>query len=205
MEPFRNGCYSTFTSSLLKSDVQYDSIIIMSTCVNVVNNIIFFFSLKFVHRKICSYNIWITNENKVKIGCFGNVFNDHGKEVDLSRWSAPEVLRFQHYTTQSDVWSFGCLIWECLSVGATLYSKVNSNDLTSRISHGLLPERISYVQDDMQQLLLNCWQMEPSERTTFSEITSILWQFISSPHHILSFKIGGENVLPYLPLLEMRN
>lgn len=86
----------------------------------------------------------------------------------MNRWSAPEVLRFQYYSSQSDVWSMGCLIWECCALGGTLYSTIDSNDLCLRIKNGALPERISYVFDDMNQLLLNCLQLEPSERPSFS-------------------------------------
>lgn len=147
--------------------------------------------------------MWITNENIPKIGCFGTAFNDNGKAIDVSRWSAPEVLRFQHYSTQGDIWSFGCLIWECCSLGATLFPSINSNDLATRIKDGALPERIAYAHDEMYQLLLNCWQLEPSERTSFSEITSVLWQFLASPQHILSFKrVPGRTLLYYSPSLE---
>lgn len=145
----------------------------------------------------------MTTDNTPKISCFGICFDKNGKKFDLDRFSAPEVLRFQHNCIQSDVWSFGCVIWECCSLGGTLYPQVNSNDLVSHINKGMRPERLPYVCNDMFQLLLNCWQIIPSERPTFSEITSILWQFLSSPKHILSFKRQGGYTLPYyLPLLE---
>lgn len=137
---------------------------------------ILFFSIpKIVHGKLSSYSITITNENIPKISCFGCAFNNQGGKIDLSRWSAPEVLRYQHYTLQSDIWSFGCLIWECCALGGTLYPTVNSNDLSLGIKNGTLPERISYVFDDMHQLLLNCWQLEPSERTSFPGNVFIFW------------------------------
>lgn len=145
----------------------------------------------------------MTNENIPKISFFGDVFNSHGNKIETSRWSAPEVLRFQHLSPQSDIWSFGCLIWECCALGGTLFSTINSNDLATRIKDGTLPERISYVADDMYQLLLNCWQLEPSERTSFSEITSVFWQFLASPQHIISFKRHPGRSLPfYSPTLE---
>lgn len=147
--------------------------------------------------------MWITNDNVPKIACFETCFDSNGKKIDLSRWYAPEVLRFQHISPQSDIWSFGCIIWECCSLGGTLYANVNANELIWRIKEGVRPERISYIHDDMQQLMLNCWQLEPNERASFSEITSTLWQFLSSPQHILSFTIQDHHELPrYLPLLE---
>lgn len=138
-----------------------------------------------------------------KITCFETCFDINGTKIDLSRWSAPEVLRFQHSTLQSDIWSFGCLIWECVSLGGTLYGNIDTNNLVWRIIEGTRPNRIPYIHEDMQQLMLNTWQLGPSDRASFSEITSSLWQFLSSPLHILSFKRQDKYELPiYLPKLE---
>lgn len=148
----------------------------------------------------------MTKDNVPKISCFGQCFDTSGKLIDLSRWSAPEMLRFQHLSIQGDIWSFGCVIWECLAIGGTLYPRINANELIFRIKEGLRPEPLPYVHNDMHQLLLNCWQQEPSERPSFSEITSVLWQFLSSPQHILSFQRREGYTLPYyLPLLEEQN
>lgn len=148
----------------------------------------------------------MNGNNIPKISCFGTCFDSNGKKIDICRFGAPEVLRFQHRCAKSDVWSFGCLIWECVTLGGTLYANISSNEIISRIKEGVRPERVPYIHNDMHQLLLNCWQIEPSERPTFSEITSILWQFLSSPQHILSFKRREGYTLPYyLPSLEEQN
>lgn len=127
-----------------------------------------YYIFQVIHGKLSSFCVSVTSANRPKISCFGCVFNSRGMKVDLNRWSAPEVLRFQFFSIQSDVWSFGCLMWECCSLGGTLFSSINSNDLCLRIKNGALPEKISYVFDDMNQLLLNCWQLEPSERPSCS-------------------------------------
>lgn len=60
----------------------------------------------------------MTAHDEVKISCFGATpFDDQHKAIDLLRWSAPEVLRFQHYSVKGDIWSFACLMWECCSLG----------------------------------------------------------------------------------------
>lgn len=156
---------------------------------------------------MCSHTVNITADETAKISCFGATpIDNHGKLIDLTRWNAPEVLRFQHYSDRSDVWSFGCLIWECCALGGTLYPSINSNDLIARIKAGVRPDRIPFVFDDINQLMFNCWQLEPSERPTFSDISFTLRQFLSSPQHILSFKRQEGHLLPYyLPLLEVQN
>lgn len=159
-----------------------------------------------MHKALCSYNIRMTSNETIKISWFGaKPFDSNGKLIDLSRWSAPEVLRFQHHSERSDVWSFACLMWECCSLGGTLYADVSGGDLIGRIKAGTRPERIPFVYDDMNQLLLNCWQTEPSERPTFADISHTLRQLMTSPHHVMSFDRREGILLPYyLPLLEVQ-
>lgn len=164
-------------------------------------------SYQFIHGKLCAQNVRMTMEETAKLNCFGATpFDNHGKTIDLSRWSAPEVLRFQHYSERSDIYSFGCLIWECCSLGGTLYPSINSSELIARIKAGVRPEQIPFVYEDMNQLLFNCWQLEPSERPSFSEISMTLRHFLSSPQHVLSFKRQDGYLLPYyLPMLEVQH
>lgn len=149
----------------------------------------------------------MTNENVAKICYFDAApIDSHGKTIDIVRWSAPEVTRFQHYSERSDAWSFGCLIWECCSLGGTLYPSINSSDLIASIRAGTRPDSIPFILDDINQVMFNCWQLEPSERPTFADISFTLRSFLSSPEHILSFKRQEGHLLPYyLPLLEIEN
>lgn len=162
---------------------------------------------QFVHRKLCSHNVRLAADETAKVSCFGATpVDSHGKTVDMLRWSAPEVIRFQHHSERSDAWSFGCLIWECCSLGGTLYPSINSNDLITNIRAGIRPDRVPFALDDVNQLMFNCWQLEPSERPTFADISFTLRQFLASPEHILSFKRQDGHLLPYyLPLLEIEN
>lgn len=142
----------------------------------------------------------------MKLSCFGATpYDDHGKTIDLSRWHAPEVLRFQHHSNRGDVWSFGCLMWEVCCLGATPYANVSAGDLAARIKAGTRPERVNFIFDDMYHLFANCWELDPSERPAFSDISHTLRQLLTSPQHVLSFKRQDGTILPYyLPLLEMQ-
>lgn len=89
-------------------------------------------------------------------------------------------------------------------LGGTLYANVSSGDLMQRIKGGARPEHVPFVFDDMYQLMLNCWQMDPGERPSFEDIRFALRQMQTSPTHVLSFNRREGIVLPYyLPLLEI--
>lgn len=164
-----------------------------------------------MHKQLCAHNIKLTSNLDIKLTIFGpTLYDDQGKGLDLSRWLAPEVLKFQNHTKQSDIWSIGCLMWECCCLGGTLYPNISSGDLMARIKNGARPEQPTFIFDDLYQLLLNCWEMDANDRPTFSEINTVLNQLLTAPTHALSYnsrdRSGGNVILPYyLPLLEMKS
>lgn len=132
-----------------------------------------------------------------------------GRQIDDERWFSPEVMKFQNYTTKSDVWSFAVVCWEIVTLGATPYGSIITNDLLSRIKKGLRPDQASFIYDDFYQLLLNCWELDANERPTFNEVLTSIKQLQTCPSYALNYEISDSNVankLPYyMPLLEIKN
>ncbi|XP_017085463.2 putative tyrosine-protein kinase Wsck [Drosophila eugracilis] len=163
-----------------------------------------------VHRQLCSHSVFVTGESKIKLSVFGPLqyMNTSRQQPDQSRWLAPEVLRHQHHhSTRSDVWSLACVAWECCALGGTPYATaVGSNQqLLEAIRAAVRPAQPAYVYGDLYQLLLNCWQVEPSERSSCEDVAFGVRQLMTSPRHALSFDrvAGGLDTLPpYLPQLE---
>ncbi|KAH8251637.1 hypothetical protein KR038_003453 [Drosophila bunnanda] len=167
-------------------------------------------SCQVVHRQLCSHSIFVTSESKLKLSVFGPLqfMNSNRQQPDHSRWLAPEVLRHQHHhSARSDVWSLACVAWECCSLGGTPYANIvtNSQQLLEAIRVAVRPAQPAYVYGDLYQLLLNCWQLEPSERSSCEDVAFGVRQLMTSPRHALSFDrvAGGLDTLPpYMPQLE---
>ncbi|XP_046804109.1 putative tyrosine-protein kinase Wsck [Lucilia cuprina] len=170
---------------------------------------------KVIHKHLSSHCIYVTAEMKLKVSVFGpTAYVNNQKKIDLTRWLAPEVLRYQHYSSKSDVWSFAVVAWECCSLGATPYAQINnSNKVLDALKSGSRPAQPAFVYEDLYQMLLNCWTLEPSERINFEDIAFNVRQLMTSPRHALNFDAPKEqaandvlNSLPfYLPMLEMEN
>lgn len=156
---------------------------------------------------MCAYNVCITSADDVRLVTFdAKPFDEHGNAVNIARWSAPEMLRHKTHAKHSDVWSFGCLMWEACTLGGTLYPDVRTEDLGGRLKAGLRPARTALFYDDVYQLMLNCWQADQAERPGFRELADTLRTLLSSPRHVLTFDraAGAGAALPvHLPLLEL--
>lgn len=167
---------------------------------------------KIVHKNLNSYNVRVKRQNSayaIKLSVFGPTLYNVGEEgsrnlIDEDRWFAPEVIRFQKFSHASDIYSFGLVIWEMCCLGGTVYGSVATSDLLARIKKGFRPEKYPFVSEDLYQLMLNCWELDPNERTEIGDVTAHLKQMQSAPNHYLNYNYDGQ--LPYyLPLLEIKN
>ncbi|XP_070547489.1 ephrin type-A receptor 4a-like [Ptychodera flava] len=95
------------------------------------------------------------------------------------RWIAPEVLSGNAYTAESDVWSFGVLLWEIFSFGDIPYETLEDDDVKEFIENGNRLEIPSGCTESIYQLMTSCWMEIPAERSTVTDLVDILQKFQS--------------------------
>ncbi|XP_018107492.1 vascular endothelial growth factor receptor 3 isoform X1 [Xenopus laevis] len=143
----------------------------------------FLASRKCIHRDLAARNILLSENNVVKICDFG-LARDIYKDPDYVRkgsarlplkWMAPESIFDKVYTTQSDVWSFGVLLWEIFSLGASPYPGVQINEeFCQRLKEGTRMRAPEYATAQIYRIMLSCWHGDPKERPTFTDLVEIL-------------------------------
>ncbi|XP_059201767.1 vascular endothelial growth factor receptor 3 [Centropristis striata] len=143
----------------------------------------FLASRKCIHRDLAARNILLSENNIVKICDFG-LARDIYKDPDYVRkgnarlplkWMAPESIFDKVYTSQSDVWSFGVLLWEIFSLGASPYPGVQiDEDFCKRLKDGVRMRSPETASPEIYGIMLACWQGEPKERPTFPALVQIL-------------------------------
>uniref|UniRef100_A0A672IXP7 Vascular endothelial growth factor receptor 3 n=1 Tax=Salarias fasciatus TaxID=181472 RepID=A0A672IXP7_SALFA len=143
----------------------------------------FLASRKCIHRDLAARNILLSESNIVKICDFG-LARDIYKDPDYVRkgnarlplkWMAPESIFDKVYTSQSDVWSFGVLLWEIFSLGASPYPGVQiDEDFCKRLKDGVRMRAPDTASPEIYGIMLACWQGEPTERPTFPALVQIL-------------------------------
>ncbi|XP_061671174.1 tyrosine-protein kinase Fes/Fps isoform X2 [Syngnathoides biaculeatus] len=99
---------------------------------------------KCIHRDLAARNCLVTEQHVVKISDFGmsrqqedGVYSAEGglRQIPI-KWTAPEALNYGRYTTESDVWSFGVLLWEVFSMGMIPYTSMSNQQVIVCRLHG---------------------------------------------------------------------
>ncbi|XP_050789734.1 megakaryocyte-associated tyrosine-protein kinase isoform X2 [Gopherus flavomarginatus] len=134
-------------------------------------------SKKLVHRDLAARNILISEENVAKVSDFGLAKVDP-KGVDATKlpvkWTAPEALKNNKFSTKSDVWSYGILLWELFSYGRAPYSKMTLKEVTEKVEKGYRMEAPEDCPPSLYTLMKSCWETEPGKRPSFRKLTEKL-------------------------------
>ncbi|XP_067417375.1 macrophage-stimulating protein receptor [Emydura macquarii macquarii] len=146
--------------------------------------------MKFVHRDLAARNCMLDETFTVKVADFGlarDVFDKEYYSIRQQRhpklpvkWMALESLQLQKFTTKSDVWSFGVLLWELLTRGASPYPEVDPYDITPYLLSGRRLPQPEYCPDSLYAVMLSCWAPRPEERPTFSALIGELEWIVAS-------------------------
>ncbi|XP_071844253.1 tyrosine-protein kinase CSK-like [Apostichopus japonicus] len=130
-----------------------------------------------VHRDLAARNILISEEDRAKVSDFGltaaEEHNQYGKELPI-RWTAPEALDSKKFSTKSDVWSFGILLWEIYSYGKVPYPRIPLAEIRKYVGNKYRMEAPDGCPSFIHKLMKDCWNISPKERPSFQSIERIL-------------------------------
>ncbi|WKY00848.1 hypothetical protein Q1695_015122 [Nippostrongylus brasiliensis] len=140
-------------------------------------------SIRFCHRDLAARNCMVHANNTVKIGDFGmardiyyhEYYKPNGKRLMPVRWMAPESLRDGTFDMKSDVWSYGIVLYEMLTLGQQPYQGLANEEVLSfiGISRKTL-DRPMDCPDFWYELMVECWRYVPRDRPTFRQIVEHL-------------------------------
>lgn len=137
---------------------------------------------KYVHRDLAGRNCMMAADLTVKIGDFGMTrdvyetdYYRRGARGRLPvRWMAQESLRDGTFSSQSDVWSFGVVLWEIVTLGEQPYQGYSNEKVMAFIKCGGSPGRPENCPEDLFSVMSLCWSWHPKARPTFGEIIDSL-------------------------------
>lgn len=132
----------------------------------------------YIHGDIAARNCMVGPRMTVKItdvalsrNPFFNDYHRSGNRPPMPlRWMAPEGVLNYRFTVETDIWSFGVLLWEIFSFGARPHDRCTDEEVTERIREHLLLPCPSDCPNRVFVLMKECWDILPPSRPRFSTI-----------------------------------
>ncbi|XP_028830072.1 tyrosine-protein kinase transmembrane receptor ROR2 isoform X2 [Denticeps clupeoides] len=143
-----------------------------------------------VHKDLSARNILVCDKLNVKIldlGLFREVYSaDYYKLMGTSpfpiRWMSPEAIVYGKFSTDSDIWSYGVVLWEIFSYGLQPYCGYSNQDVIEMVRN----RQVLSCPDDcpawIYSLMLECWNEFPNRRPRFKDVHTRLrtWESLSN-------------------------
>lgn len=142
-------------------------------------------SQHFVHRDLATRNCLVGDMLVVKIGDFGmsrDVYSTDyyrvGRHTMLPiRWMPPESILYRKFTVESDVWSFGVVLWEIFAFGKQPWYELSNHEVIQQVTSGKLLTKPDGCPEEIYQMMLTCWKTQPQDRCPIKLLHSQLENF----------------------------
>ncbi|CAL1676444.1 unnamed protein product [Lasius platythorax] len=202
MELMENGDLKTYLRRIRDTQMVPNASRIMRMAAEIADGMAYLESKKFVHRDLAARNCMVSKDLVCKIGDFGmarDIYDTDyykvGKKGLLPiRWMAPENLSDGVFTSDSDVWSFGVVLYEILTLAEIPYQGFSNEE----VLHHVLRKGVLHIPrncpETIQKIMEKCFKWRPSERPTFMEIISELESFLNQDFGEKSFYHSAEGI-----------
>ncbi|XP_017784375.1 PREDICTED: insulin-like peptide receptor isoform X1 [Nicrophorus vespilloides] len=150
---------------------------------------------KFVHRDLAARNCMVAADHTIKIGDFGmardiyetDYYRKESKGLLPVRWMAPESLSDGVFTTDSDVWSYGVVLWEMVTLAEQPYQGMaNEQVFQFVVTHGTLQRPLD-CPELLYDIMAACWKWHPIRRPVFINIVKMLEKYVGVTFQLVSF------------------
>ncbi|XP_069162374.1 tyrosine-protein kinase TXK isoform X4 [Procambarus clarkii] len=151
--------------------------VLLDMCLQVCAGMAYLEKQKFIHRDLAARNCLVGAQNEIKVGDFGlaryvvdDEYTGSGGAKFPIKWAAPEVLNFMRFSSKSDVWAFGVLMWEVFTCGKMPYGRMKNAEVVEMVQNGRVLEQPRFCPDYVFSVMRQCWIPTAEMRPSFSDI-----------------------------------
>uniref|UniRef100_A0A3B3ZSS2 receptor protein-tyrosine kinase n=1 Tax=Periophthalmus magnuspinnatus TaxID=409849 RepID=A0A3B3ZSS2_9GOBI len=186
-EYMENGALDRF---LRDHDGEFSSFQLVGMLRGIAAGMKYLSDMSYVHRDLAARNILVNNTMECKVSDFGlsrvleddpeGTYTTSGGKIPI-RWTAPEAIAYRKFTSASDVWSFGIVMWEVMAFGERPYWDMSNHEVMKAINEAFRLPAPMDCPSAVYQLMLQCWLQDRSKRPKFGDIVPLLDKLLRSP------------------------
>ncbi|OQR66628.1 hypothetical protein BIW11_14028 [Tropilaelaps mercedesae] len=159
-----------------------DAVVLMHMATQVAAAMAYLESCNFIHRDLAARNCLVGENHLIKVADFGlarlmrddDTYTAHAGAKFPIKWTAPEGLAFNKFSTKSDVWAFGILLWEIATYGMSPYPGVDLSEVYRMLESGYRMGCPAGCPSSVYELMRKCWSWNAADRPSFREILEML-------------------------------
>nr|XP_006112594.1 tyrosine-protein kinase STYK1 [Pelodiscus sinensis] len=130
---------------------------------------------KLLHGDVAARNVLIQSDFTAKLCGLGLAYEIHTYGTSVTKtvplkWQAPERLRMKPHSIKGDIWSFGILLYEMITLGAPPFPEVPPSDILQHLQKRKIMKRPSTCQPAMYSIMKSCWRWGATERPSPAEL-----------------------------------
>nr|XP_058948931.1 tyrosine-protein kinase receptor Tie-1-like [Pocillopora verrucosa] len=153
-------------------------------------------SIPVIHRDLAARNVLVGEGETCKVTDFGmardvqedNIYEKKTRGRLPVKWTAIEALLYGKYSTRSDVWSYGVLLYEIFTIGGSPYPRMDGRKIANLLQEGYRMPKPQHVDDKLYDIMIKCWKDDPNLRPSFEKLRNKLKEMENRHKGLINLK-----------------
>nr|XP_058949970.1 tyrosine-protein kinase receptor Tie-1-like [Pocillopora verrucosa] len=153
-------------------------------------------SIPVIHRDLAARDVLVGEDVTCKVTDFGmardvqedNIYERKTRKRLPVKWTAIEALLYGKYSTKSDVWSYGVLLYEIFTIGGSLYPRMDGRNIANLLQEGYRMPKPQHVDDKLYDFMTKCWKDDPNLRPSFEKLRNKLKEMENQHKGLINLK-----------------